>query len=94
MYSLLLVIFIYSCLKYLTDLNANDSEFTFPPIPICREDKQFLKEISVKIQMTDPKIVGICLTQLREEVLQDFPPEILLQKTDIFKVFNYYESLK
>lgn len=61
----------------------------FPEVPTSREDDQFLKEISVKIQMTDPKMVSICLTQLQEEVLEDFPPEILLQKPDIFKVSNY-----
>jgi hypothetical protein len=65
---------------------VNQTTSKVPHIPISREDEQFLKEISVKIQMADPRMVSVCLSQLQDDILEDFPPEILLQKTDIFKV--------
>ncbi len=64
------------------------STYVFPIVPISREDEQFLKGISVKLQMTDPHMVSVCLTQIQTEVLEDFPAEILLQKPDILKVLN------
>ena len=69
-----------------TSFGTHECEYVFPEIPISREDEQFLKEISVKIQMTDPRMLGLSLSQLTNLVLEDFPAEILLQKPDIVKV--------
>lgn len=58
----------------------------FGHIGLCGEDSQLLFQINLKLRVSERESVKEALTQFSTSILEDFPPEIVLQRSELFHV--------
>ena len=56
-----------------------------PFMQLSEEDEKRLFDLSVQLKFGDFRTVMVAVHQLIDSVIQDYPIEVLLQRTDILK---------
>jgi hypothetical protein len=71
--------------RRLHQLLQEDVCWQVPIVRLCNEDNQVLFALDVKLKMTDPCAITSALEALTHILVNEYPPEVLLQKPEIFR---------
>ena len=71
--------------RRLHQLLQEDICWQVPLVRLCNEDTQVLFALDVKLKMTDPCAITSALEALTHILVNEYPPEVLLQKPEIFR---------